>query len=309
MKEQSYIVMEHFVDLNGIMRDVHHSYSESDTLIKYSKKEHSPVSLVPSDLIRLGAHNSYGDYINDPGLVGDDSEGEYMETHDWTKRENRWSEARKKRLIGESPILDDTTLRNIKFKMSTTWTLSSGSWLYCTSIDPKLNSQRIIQMKMTDPAYNFMTKIDKPSTFARQLAYDFGKQIDSNRDLKCDSPGWHTLASAVSKQSEIGNYSISVYHGPVIYLEKKEAAEFISCASEKVGNIGNLFVNGKAAEFIDSPSVKVGNIVILFVKDKKYQVQQEYRLVVSVNFHSPSGKGICLEISDDLRKFMSALYF
>ena len=82
------------MDLNDIMRGVCHSYSESDTLIKYSKKEHSPVSSVPSDSIRLGAYNSYGDYINDPGLVGDASEGKYTEAHDWTKRGDRWTEAR-----------------------------------------------------------------------------------------------------------------------------------------------------------------------------------------------------------------------
>ena len=57
MKEQSYIIVERFVDLNDVMRGVGHSYSESDTLIKYSKKEHSPVSSVPSGLIRLGTED------------------------------------------------------------------------------------------------------------------------------------------------------------------------------------------------------------------------------------------------------------
>ena len=308
MKEQSYIVVEHFVDLNGIMRGVCHSYSESDTLIKYSKKEHSPVSSGPSNSIRLGAYNSYGDYINDPGLVGDASEGKYTEAHDWTKRGNRWTEARRKRLIGNSPVLQDINLRNIKLKMSITWALHGGSWLYCTSIDPKLKGQRIVQMRKTDPQYNFMTKIDEPTTFAQQLGHDFGNQIESNRGLKCDSPGWHTLASAVSRQYGIGNYSIFVHHGPVIYLGEKESAEFINCASEKIDNIGNLFVKGKAAEFIDSVSKKIGNIVVLFVKDKKYQEQQEYRFVVDVNFHGPSENEIFLKVSDGLKTFMSPLF-
>ncbi|MDE0638367.1 MAG: hypothetical protein OXI43_21200 [Candidatus Poribacteria bacterium] len=95
MKEQSYIVVERFVDLNDVMRGVGHSYSESDTLIKYSKKVDSPVSPVPSDFIRLGAAGSYGDYIKDPGLVGDDTEGEYTEIHDWTKRGSRWARERR----------------------------------------------------------------------------------------------------------------------------------------------------------------------------------------------------------------------
>ena len=288
MQEQSYIVVERFVDLNGIMRGVRHSYSESDMLIKYSKKEDSPVSLIPSDSIRLGAHDSYGDYIKNPGLVGDDSEGKYKEAHDWTKRGSRWTEARRKRLIGHSPVLSDINLKNIKFKMNITWGLNSGAWLYCTSIDPKLKGERIIQMKRTDPQYNFMTKIDEPAAFAKQLGHDFGKQIESNRDLECDSLGWHMLVSALNRRSGIGDYSIFVYHGPVIYLGEKETAEFINCASERIERIGNL--------------------VVLFVKDKKYEVQQEYRFVVSVNFHSPVGKEILLTVSDDLKKFMSPLF-
>ena len=86
MKKQAYIIVERFVDLNDVMRGVGHSYSESDTLIKYSNKEDSPVSSVPSACIRLGAAGSYGDYVKDPGLVGDDSEGKYTEVHDSTKR-------------------------------------------------------------------------------------------------------------------------------------------------------------------------------------------------------------------------------
>ena len=307
MKEQSYIVVERFVDLNGVIRGVRHLYSESDTLIKYSKKEHSPVSSVPSDSIRLGAHNSFGDYIMKHGLVGDDTEGEYTETHDWTKRESRWAEARKKSLIEHSPILDNISLRNIKFKMKMTMALDSGSWLYSTSIDPKVNGQRIIQMKMTDPEYNFMTQIDEPTAFAQQLGHDFVKRVESNRDLKCDSPSLHALASALSRHSGIGGYSIFVSHGPVVYLEEKEAAEFINCASEKMGNRGVLFIKGEKCEV--PQEFRMGNEVVLFVKDKKYEVQQEYRFVVSVNFHSPSEKEIFLKVSEDLKKFMSPLFF
>ena len=307
MKEQSYIVVERFVDLNGVIRGVRHLYSESDTLIKYSKKEHSPVSSAPSDSIRLGAHNSYGDYIKKPGLVGDDTEGEITETHDWTKRESRWAEARKKSLIEDSPILDNISLRNIKFKMEMTMALDSGSWLYSTSIDPKLKNQRIIQMKRTDPEYNFMTKIDEPTAFAQQLGHDFGKQIERNRDLKCDSPIWHALASVSSRQSGIGGYSIFVSHGPVVYLEENEAAEFINWASEKMGNRDVLFIKGEKCEV--PQEFRMGNEVVLFVKDKKYEVQREYRFVVSVNFHSPSEKEIFLKVSEDLKKFMSPLFF
>ncbi len=235
MKEQSYTVVECFVDLNDIMRSVRHSYSESDTLIKYSRKQDSPVSSVPSDSIRLGAAGSYRDYMMNPGLVGDDTEGEYTESHDWTKRGNMWERDRRKSLIEHSTFLSTINLKNINFKMSISWKLASGVWLYCTSIDPKVNGQRIIQMQKTDPEYNFMTKIDEPTTFAQQLAYDFGKQIDSSKDLKCDSRGRHILASSLNRQKGKGDYSIFVSQGPVVYLDEKESAEFINRASEKRG--------------------------------------------------------------------------
>ncbi len=190
--------------------------------------------------------------------------------------------------------------------MSMTLELDSGSWLYCTSIDPKVNDQRIIQMKRTNPEYNFMTKIDEPTAFAQQLGYDFGRQIKSNRDLKCDLQGAHLLTSALARESGIGGFSIFVYHGPVIYLEEKEKPEFISRASEKTGN-HILLIKGEKCEV--PQEYEMGNQVVLFVKDKEYEVQQEYRFVVSVNFHSPSKKAIKLKVSDNLKRFMSPLSF
>ena len=190
--------------------------------------------------------------------------------------------------------------------MSITWKQVSGSWLYCTSIDPTVNGQRIIQMKSTKPEYNFMTKIDEPTAFAQQLGYDFGRQIESNRDLKCDSQGWHLLASAAAKESGIGGYSIFVHHGPVIYLEAEKSAEFISYASKKMGN-HVLLIKGEKCE--DILEYEIGKQVMFFVKDKEYEVQQEYRFVVSINSHSPRERAIYLKVSEDLKRFMSPLSF
>ena len=215
---------------------------------------------------------------------------------------SRWERERRKSLIGNSPLL-----KNTNFKISITWETVSGSWLYCTSIDPKVNGQRIIQMKRTDPEYNFMTKIDEPTTFAQQLGYDFGRQIEINRDLECDERGWHLLASAAAKISEIGGYSIFVRHGPVIYLEAERSAEFISHASKKKSNRVTVLIEDKKGEVQED--LEIGNQVALFVKDKRYEVQQEYRFVVSVNFHSPKEKAIFLKVSEDLKRFMSPLSF
>ena len=266
MKEQSYIAVEQFVDLNGIMRGVSHSYYAWNTLIKYSKMEHSPVSPTPADSIRLGAHNSYADYS---GLVGDDSEGKYEQINDWTKRQSKKAEARKKRISEVSSILEYKDFRNIKMKMSTTRELDRISWLYCTSIDPGLNRERTEQMKRTDSEYDYMTKIDNPAAFAKQLGNDIGKYVVSNKDLK-----YHCL--------------ILVNHGPVIYLQEEKKSDFLDDASESIDELVPI---------------------VLFVKNKKYEVQQEYRFVVNISLHSPTEKKIFLKVSDDLKKFMSPLFF
>lgn len=277
MEDLLYQVVPRFVDLNGIMWGVRHSYSESDTLIKYSKKQHSPVLSTSTGTLQLGVPSLYEDYEKNPGLVADDSEGEYKETLDWRKQGSKGMEILKENLTKSLPGLRS----NLKAKI--TWELQIGFWLYCTSIDPRLSHKRTEQMKRTDPKYDYMTKIDDPSSFAKQLGYDFGKQIESNKDLKCDFPAYQMIISAANRQSgEMSDYSIFVDHGPVVYLAEEKAQEFINYASEKS----------------DVP-------LVLFVKDKKYEVQQEYRFIVTIPFHSPNNKKFLLEVSDDLKKFMS----
>ena len=98
-QDLSYKVDVRFVDLNRIMPGVRHSYSESDRVIKYSKKEHSPISSKPSDLIQLGTPDLYEGYEKDSGLVGDDSEGRYTENLNWKKRGSKRMEDMKKKLF------------------------------------------------------------------------------------------------------------------------------------------------------------------------------------------------------------------
>lgn len=277
MQDLSYKVIPRFVDLNGIMWRVRHSYSESDTLIKYSKEQHSPVSSTSAGTLQLGAPSLYEDYEKDPGLVADDSEGKYKETLDWRNQGSKGMEILKKNLTKSLPGLRG----NLKAKI--TWELQIGFWLYCTSIDPRLSHKRIEQMKRTNPKYDYMTKIDAPSSFAKQLGYDFGKQIESNKDLKCDLPAYQMIISAANRQSgEMSDYFIFVDHGPVVYLAEEETQEFINYASEES----------------DAP-------VLLFVKNKKYEVQQEYRFVVRVPFHSPTDEKFLLKVSEELKKLMS----
>ena len=263
-----------FVDLNGIMPGIRHSYSESDGLIKYSKEKHSPVSAKRSGSLQLGTSELYAGYEKDSGLIRDDSEGKYKENLNWRKRGSKRMEDLKERLSSSGG--------RDKIKLSVTWGLLDSFCLYCTSIDPKLSRKRQEQMEKTAPEYDFMTKIENPAAFAEQLRHDFGKQIESDNDLECTNLGLHMLFSIPSMARGRGSdFFISVEHGPVIYLAKEKQQEFINYASERT----NL-------------------PVILFVKDLEYELQQEYRFVVKVAGHKPKEDKFYLEVSEDLRKLM-----
>lgn len=60
-------------------------------------------------------------------------------------------------------------------------------------------------------------------------------------------------------------------------------------------------------EFMNNiPNVEGGSI-IPFVKRQKYKNQQEYRFVISVQWHSSTEDILDLQVSDDLRKLMSPI--
>ena len=271
-----YRVDVRFVDLNGIMFGIRHSYSEADRLIKYSKKKHSPISSEPSDLIQLGTPHLYEVYEKTSGLVRDDSEGKYTENIDWWNRGSERMEVIKKSISGSPFSVRD------QLELDVTWKNRDDFWLYCTSVDPKLSYEREEQMEKTDPEYDFMTKIENPAVFAEQLGHDFGQQIESGKDLKCNIPGLYILFSKLSRLYNRGSGPfIVVDHGPVIYLDREKKQEFINYASERT----------------DLP-------VILFVKDLKYKLQQEYRFVIKVAGHSPKNDKFFLKVSEDIRKLM-----
>ena len=254
-KESNYLVIAQYVDLNGVMLGVRHSYSNDDTIIKYSKKEHSLVSSNPSDVLYLGTPKSYGD-LNTDALVRDDSEGTFPEELDWKNRGSEWMEAQKRSFLEISPDVHGY----LKFKA--TMELPNYYLLYCTSIDPLRNKKRQDQMRETNPSYDFMASIESPpTTFAKQLAIDVRKQINA--------------------------VSTIVYHGPVIYLDEDKTSEFIVRSREKF-----------------SYTFPITDTIPLFVKDKKYQVQQEYRFVVSTPYRHRTNH-ILLNTSDDLRKLFS----
>ena len=270
------------VDLATIVSEFNlHLYSKSDTLIKYSEARFSPVSSQPADHIRLATPSYYRDLEagENSELIADDREGAYIESLNWRNRGSDTMETLKKNFTDSLPGVE-----NILTSGKMSWQ-RDDFWMYCASIDPNTNYGRNKQIKHLSSIYNFMTKIEKPSKFAKQLGRDVGKQIDLDRDLKCDNYGLHILASFTRKQRDfLGESLIAVDHGPVIYLDDEKRERLLNDYSEE--HSGSI---------------------IPFVKHKKYKEQQEYKFVVSVQFHSPNKDTFNLKVSDELRNLMSPL--
>ena len=297
MENSTYMVKTRYIDLNGIMRGVRHSYSVSDTLIKYSEEQYSPVSPTSTGTLQLGAPSLYKSREESceetSGLVADSTEGTYREDISWTKHGGKGMENWKNKVTKSIPGVRGNVEGYFR------WKLQIGFWLYCTSIDPRLNSKRIEQMKRTCPKYNYMTKIDKPSAFAERLGHNFGTQIEPDNYFKCDYPTLyrHVISSTLREQSgQLNDYFIYVDHGPVIYLEEERTQDFINYAKEK----SQGFTNYASEE---------ETIIALFLKDPKYKVQQEYRFVVRVPFHSPSEDSFRFNVSEELKRLMSPISY
>ena len=285
-KDLSYSVKVCFVDLQSIMRGIKNSYSESDMLIKYSEAKYSPVSPEPADHIRLATPSYYQnlEVEENSELIKDDLEGSYIEHLNWNRKGSYSLEAFKKNISGP-PLYAGNSSVSLKL----TWA-RKGFWMYCTSINSNMKYKRTKEMRSFSPNYDFITKIEKPSEFAKQLGRDVGKHISLHDNLKCDSPGLYIITSASKKEFiakhgvGIGKHLIFVNHGPVIYLDEDKIQKFMN-------NI---------------PNVEDGSI-IPFVKRKEYKNQQEYRFVVSVQWHSPTEDILDLQVSDYLRDFMSPI--
>lgn len=279
IKDPSYTVKVCFVDLQYIVWGNRHSYSESDTLLKYSKAKYSPISTDPSDHIRLATPSYYQnlDVEENSELIRDDLEGSYKEHLNWKKKGSHGMEAIKKNIKGPPLYAGNSSL-----SLKITWA-SKDFWMYCASIDPNTNHKRMEQMENLSSGYDFMTKIESPTEFAKQLGRDVGKYISNHKILKCNQPGFlYNMTLTANKFKE--KHLISVDHGPIIYL-----------SDDKIQEVLNKI-----------PNVYVGSI-IPFVKQEKYENQQEYRFVVSVQWHRQTENILDLPVSNDLRKLLSPI--
>ena len=256
--------------------DINYPSGESNTLIKYSRAEDSPVSSQPSDCIKLGTGSHYRslDATRNSELIVDEFDSAFLEKLNWTREGTKAMEAIK----AESRSFGFKHKLAVEMKF-----VSDDHWMFCTSIDPNSSEKRRVQLKNLSPEYNFMTSIGNPSDFAKLLGRDLGRQINLIKDFKCNDPALYRLASAHSQATKpLGDYSIFVNHGFVIYLDDREIETFMVDLPNEV-----------AADFLP------------FVKRKKYKEQQEYRFLISVNFHTPKNDILYLKVSDELRNLMA----
>lgn len=195
--------LEQYIDLNGVMPGVRHSYSQYDNLVKYSHTIHSPISSKPSNALYLGTPNSYGD-LSASGLVRDDSEGILKEKLNWKEQGSKQMEKFKRVFTQISPEVYEIV------KLELTWLLPDHYVLFCASIDPMLNHERRKQMLLTNSCYDFMTIIKNPAFFAKQLGVSVRKQLNT--------------------------LSTIVYHGPVIYLDENKINEFANRCHKRLCN-------------------------------------------------------------------------
>ena len=271
----SYTVCVCFVDLTVIVSGVNlHSYSESDTLVKYSEARYSPVSSKPADYIRLATSSYYRNLETGENseLIADSLESAHREALDWRNENIAWLETLKKNLATSL----SASINNVKVE---TTQACDDFWMYCASIDPDLHYYRSKQIESLSSSYDFMTKIAEPSKFAEQLGCDVGKQIELQRDFKVDWP----IEALVASKLGVNDYFISVYHGPVFYLNAGEKQKLIQRYELGSRNI------------------------IPFVKSEEYREQQEYRFLVRVSGYSPNEDLFYLKVSDELRNLMSPI--
>ena len=281
------------------------------TLIKYSKAKFSPVSSFAAKDIQVVCPSFYRDLAPDDNsqLIADELDSVIRETLNWRKKGSEPIEILKKGLRGSLPGIEyaDT---------STALTFTTrGSWIYCTSIDPSTNLKRRMQKEHLSLNYDFMTRIDNPSSFATQLGGDIGQQVSFKNDFICDYPVFFRMVIPGSKnviENIIKNmltievisqctkdtlrdalvqlkatttvHTIFVDHGPVLYLER------------------DRFTSYKA----ELPELH-GASVVPFVKQIDYAEQQEYRFVISAQFHTPRNAKFNLAVSDELRTLMTPL--
>ena len=262
------------------------SISELQSLIKYSEEQYSPVSATPTDYLQLGTPPYFQSFKSkgNSELMADDRESAYAEKLKWGRVGSPVMESMKNHVKSSFYGVANN------FQLEITWA-DHNVFMYCTSITPNTSLKRKLQRECLSADYDFGTRIASPSCFATQLGYEFGKQVDFEKKLKPDPPGWHLINAHLRRQSEcFGEHLIHVDHGPVCYLPE-----------EKIERMMNRVFDSRSSQ------------VLPFLKRTGYQGQQEYRFVITVQFQrianhkGTENQTFLLKVSDKLRNLMTPL--
>ncbi len=301
----SYTVITRSVRLRDSMRSVNpRILSNSDTLIKYSEAKFSPVSSEPSKHIQFASPSYYQNLETDSNseLIQDDLESSYIE----------------RRKIG--PYEDN--------QLTLTWG-SNNFWMYCTSIAPSTKYYREKQMRNLSTDYDFGTRIESSSNFAEQLGREFGRQIKSNNNLRCNNYGIQMITLFLENCLKIPNavpcmkkipwerrrlaLEKRAILGPLTGYSNRHMRVFMQLLENNSTALGDrlVFVDhgpvkyaDRIEEYITSFPEEHHGYIIPFVKRSKYADQSEYRFLVYIQFYSPNEEVFHLEVSDGLIDLM-----
>ena len=278
-----------FVDDNGFLLTTHQVNlrtascasgvswpSDMPTIVKGSRAEHA---ISNSGTIRLSkpAHFRYSGET----LIGDESEN--IISSERVTADTRINEPddiaiakvhadernRGATLIGSTQRVTTTSVTKTSRKADkTTETHGRNGWMWCAALRPRTPDEWKTWHGSLDPAYDFVTTIHSPRSFARALAVMVANQVgprgDPRSKLSHMSPGLVTF-----------HHGQSVIHGPVVYTEDP-----YSYVTDATGMLDRAL---RAS----------------FCKSQAYASQREYRFVAWAN-QEPSEVTIDLNVSQEM---------
>ena len=217
-------------------------------VVKFSKSCHAIPNSKAKD-IKLATPEYYRNYPAGKG-------GKYIRD----KKEAQFEERRQVKLEGGPGA-----------KMKVTYE-RNDCWIFCTSVKPTTDRELQTMRKACSADYDCATTIADPSEFAKELGAIFAAYAE-----------WSAVSLSPLDElcrqlrlPEIGNKTVWVYHGPVVYRDNSETV--IKPLPEKM----------QAA-------------AVPFVKRERFLDQREYRFIVMIG-GEPKEPEIYLPISPALRR-------
>lgn len=172
-------------------------------------------------------------------------------------------------LIGSTQRVSTNSVTRTSRKADrTTETHGRNGWMWCASLRPKTPDEWESWQGSLDPAYDFVTTIHSPRSFARALAVMVADQVGPRGDSR--SKLTHMSTGLVTYHP-----SQRVFHGPVVYGEDP-----YTYVTQATGMVDRAL---RAA----------------FCKSHAYKSQREYRFVVWAN-QEPSEVAIDLSVSQEM---------